>query len=109
MLETCSKINNGKINTRAAKEGTMKELNKSIVHLLTHQAKQRKAKRKRDFKKLERKSRIHELERIVQSYDMPQRDTSRNFNHTDFTLPLLNVEKTDSGNLLRRIFYYFYR
>mmetsp|Transcript_16000 Transcript_16000/g.13979 ORF Transcript_16000/g.13979 Transcript_16000/m.13979 type:complete len:183 (-) Transcript_16000:131-679(-) len=40
----------GHLNTRAAKEGTLKNLNKSTMHLLTHKAKIRRNKRNKSLK-----------------------------------------------------------
>lgn len=84
--------NNGQMDIRAAKEGTLKELNKNITYLLTHQAKQRKLKRKKKLKKLENKLQYQEYERILQTYEKPTQDYSRNQKKNVLTLPLINSQ-----------------
>ncbi|CAI2365979.1 unnamed protein product [Moneuplotes crassus] len=77
----------GKIDVRAAKEGLKKDLDKNLANLLQLQAKKRKRKREKKLKKLERKSKLHEYERILQSYEKNKNDFTREYEEKSLALP----------------------
>jgi hypothetical protein len=89
----------GNINIRAAKEGIMQELNKSVIHLLKRQGRRKKQKRDKSFKKVQSKAKIAELERMLQSMEAIKKP-GRNNIQTSFTLPRINLSiKQDDSKI----------